>query len=162
MQPALAKTLLEIIEDEPDGCANVVQFVRLTPTAKCPTYGSAGAAGLDLYADEAVEILGGDRALIKCGIAMALPAFTVGQVCSRSGLALKRGIGVLTGTFDADYRGELHVLLFNTSGKRFRVEVGDRIAQMVITPVISVRMREKLRLDTTERGAGGYGSTGLR
>jgi dUTP pyrophosphatase len=139
---------------------NVVDFTLLTPTAKQPTYGTEGSAGLDLYADADAEILGGARKLIPLGFAMALPASFEAHIRSRSGLATRHGIDVPTGTIDPDYRGSISVLLHNTSAEPFQVKRGDRIAQMVITKFERVKLRQKLSLDVTGRGIGGFGSTG--
>jgi len=129
-----------------------------------PAYQSDLAAGLDLLA--AVErplVLGpGERALVPTGLAMALPAGFEAQVRPRSGLAAKHGITVLNtpGTIDADYRGEVKVILINLGNEHFEINRGDRIAQMVIAPVLQARIQEVEVLSETDRGAGGFGSTG--
>lgn len=129
-----------------------------------PSYQTEGAAGLDLSAAVAdpVTIAPGDRALIPTGWAIALPEGFEAQVRPRSGLALKHGVTVLNapGTIDADYRGELKVLLVNHGRDAFTVRRGDRIAQMVVAAVVRAEMRPVAALDATARGAGGYGSTG--
>ncbi len=133
-----------------------------------PTYATAGAAGLDLLAavppDRPLEIPPGGRALVPTGIRIALPPGCEGQVRPRSGLALRHGITLLNspGTIDADYRGELGVILVNLGSSAFRVERGMRIAQLVVAPVFRVALRET-RLDpaATGRAEGGFGSTGL-
>ncbi len=123
-----------------------------------------GSAGLDLYAcvDEPVDIPPKQLELIGTGYAIALPPGYEGQVRPRSGLALKHKIGVLNspGTIDADYRGEIKVILFNFGDEPYRVNDRERIAQLVIGAVPSVVFEEVVRLDETERGAGGYGHTG--
>ena len=129
-----------------------------------PAYQSEDAAGVDLVA--AVEVpltlppLG--RALVPTGLAMALPSGYEAQVRPRSGLAAKHGVTVLNspGTVDADYRGEVKVILINLSDSPFTIVRGERIAQMVIAPVSRVRFVETEALDATARGAGGFGSTG--
>ena len=127
---------------------------------------TAGAAGADLLAAcaEAEELVlpPGARQLIPCGFAMALPPGFEAQVRPRSGLALKHGVTVLNapGTIDADYRGEVMVLLVNHGAAPFIVRRGDRIAQMVIAPVVASAFVVTDGLDETERGGGGYGSTG--
>ncbi|HEY0442544.1 MAG TPA: dUTP diphosphatase [Xanthobacteraceae bacterium] len=132
-----------------------------------PAYQSASAAGLDLHAavpaDAPVTIAPGERAAIPTGIAVALPAGTEGQVRPRSGLAARHGVTVLNapGTIDADYRGELQVLLINHGREPFRVERGARVAQLVIAPVTTARLVESSDLSATARGAGGFGSTGV-
>ena len=129
-----------------------------------PAYQSAGAAGLDLCAaiDEDVVIESLQRKLIPTGLSVAIPLGYEGQVRPRSGLALRHGITVLNspGTIDADYRGEVKVLLVNLSDTPFRLSRGERIAQLVICPVELGELVLVDELDATERGAGGYGSTG--
>ena len=131
-----------------------------------PRQQTAGAAGLDLAAaigaDEVLEIAPGDYAKVPTGMAIALPEGFEGQVRPRSGLAAKHGITVLNspGTVDADYRGEVMVLLINHGKEVFSLRRGERIAQMVVAPVSAVTLVEVETLDETERGSGGHGSTG--
>jgi dUTP pyrophosphatase len=131
-----------------------------------PAYQSELAAGLDLVAavpaDAPVVIAAGERAMIPTGIAIALPPGTEGQIRPRSGLAMRHGITVLNspGTVDADYRGEINVLLVNLGGDSFAVERGARIAQLVIAAALQVTICESANLDETTRGVGGFGSTG--
>lgn len=131
-----------------------------------PAYATALSAGMDLLAAVAAPIVlaPGARALVPTGIAIALPAGFEAQVRPRSGLALKNGITVLNspGTIDADYRGEVGVILFNTSDLPFTIERGMRIAQMVIARHERAVWTEVESLDETERGAGGFGSTGVK
>jgi len=133
-----------------------------------PHYQSALAAGLDLLAavadDLPVTIAPGGRAAIPTGIAIALPPGSEGQIRPRSGLAARHGITVLNapGTIDADYRGELQVILVNIGADSFVIRRGMRIAQLVIAPIQHVKFVESDRLDSTERAAGGLGSTGIR
>jgi dUTP pyrophosphatase len=131
-----------------------------------PSYASDGAAGLDLRAAvrEPLELAPGARALVPTGLALAIPAGFEGQVRARSGLALKHGIVLpnAPGTIDADYRGELSVILWNTGREPFRIERGDRIAQLVVARVARVAWDERAGVDASERGAGGFGSTGAR
>ena len=130
-----------------------------------PVYQSREAAGMDLPAAVAddVIILPGDRALIPTGWALAIPPGFEGQVRPRSGLALRHGVTVLNapGTIDADYRGEVKVVLANLGREPFTVHRGDRIAQLVIAPVVKATLRIATTLDATDRGEGGYGSTGV-
>src|SRR5262245_16382593 len=130
-----------------------------------PAYATVQSAGLDLMAAVASEVTlaPGARQLIPTGLAIALPAGFEAQVRPRSGLALKHGITVLNspGTIDADYRGEVQVLLINHGPAPFVVRRGDRIAQMVVAPVTQIAWSIVERLDETERGSGGYGSTGI-
>jgi dUTP pyrophosphatase len=131
-----------------------------------PRQQTPGAAGVDLLAalgiSEVVTIAPGTRALVPCGFAMALPTGYEAQVRPRSGLAAKYGVTVLNtpGTIDADYRGEVKVILINLGADPFEIRRGDRIAQMVVAPVSAVTFSEREALDATERGAGGFGSTG--
>lgn len=130
-----------------------------------PAYATDASAGLDLMAatDEAVTLQPGERCLIPTGLAMALPAGFEAQVRPRSGLALKQGITVLNspGTIDADYRGEVGVILINLGQEPFTVERGQRIAQMVVAPVTQLAWQEVTDLEASARGSGGFGSTGL-
>ena len=128
-----------------------------------PSYASAGSAGLDLYAATGpLTLAPGARALVGTGLALALPEGFEGQIRPRSGLALKHGVTVLNapGTIDSDYRGEIGVLLVNWGGAPFVVERGTRIAQLVISSVCRARLVEG-EVPPSERGAGGFGSTGL-
>jgi dUTP pyrophosphatase len=133
-----------------------------------PAYQSELAAGIDLVAavpsDAPVTIAPGERAAIPTGIAVALPAGVEGQIRPRSGLALRHGITVLNspGTVDADYRGEVQVILVNLGGEPFVVERGARIAQLVVTAALHASICEVANLDETSRGVGGFGSTGVR
>ena len=130
-----------------------------------PSYATTQSAGLDLMAAVSGEVTlaPGARQLIPTGLAIALPAGFEAQVRPRSGLALKHGITVLNspGTIDADYRGEVQVLLINHGEAPFVIRRGDRIAQMVVAPVTQIAWKPVSQLDETERGSGGYGSTGI-
>lgn len=141
-----------------------VPVKRLDPRAKLPAYGSADAAGADLYAltDGPVAVAPGQTVLIRTGLALAIPRGYVGLVYARSGLATKQGLAPANkvGVIDADYRGELMVSLHNHSGEARTVECGDRIAQLVIAPYLTAQFQAAEELDDTGRGAGGFGSTG--
>jgi dUTP pyrophosphatase len=132
-----------------------------------PSYQSDGAAGLDLLAavaeDSPVVLAPGARALIPTGIAVALPAGSEGQIRPRSGLASRHGVTVLNspGTIDADYRGEILVILINLGAESFAITRGMRVAQLIIAPVLQAVMRERVNLDETTRGVAGLGSTGM-
>jgi dUTP pyrophosphatase len=147
-----------------------VQIVQLPHGAglPLPAYQSAAAAGLDLLAavpdGQTVTIAPGAYAMIPTGIALALPVGAEGQVRPRSGLAAKHGVTVLNapGTIDADYRGEVSVILVNHGKSDFAIERGMRIAQLVIAPVAAATLRLVEKLDETHRGAGGFGSTGTK
>lgn len=127
-----------------------------------PAYATAGAAGMDLRAAEALTLAPGQRALVATGIAIALPAQFEAQVRPRSGLAVKHGVTVLNapGTIDWDYRGEIKVPLINLGTDDFVIARGDRIAQMVIAPVAVARLEAVTTLPDTARGDGGFGSSG--
>ncbi len=131
-----------------------------------PTHATAFSAGVDLVAavDDTVILAPGGRAAIPSGIAVALPPGYEAQVRPRSGLAVKHGVTVLNspGTIDADYRGEVGVLLINLGDRAFHVERGMRIAQMVVAPVNTVAWNEMETLPESERGSGGFGSTGIQ
>ncbi len=133
-----------------------------------PAYETADAAGMDLRAavpeDAPVVLSPGARFPIPTGLAFAIPSGFEGQVRPRSGLALKSGVTCLNspGTVDADYRGEVKVILVNHGGEDFIVRRGDRIAQMIVAPVVQATLAEVADLDETVRGAGGFGSTGGR
>ncbi|WLR90900.1 dUTP diphosphatase [Shinella zoogloeoides] len=143
-----------------------VKVEKLAPTAKLPTYGSAEAAGADLSAslDLPATIEPGQRLVVPTGIAIELlPGFEA-QVRPRSGLAAKHGITIVNtpGTIDSDYRGEIKVILLNTGTEAFQIEPGDRIAQMVIAPVIRGAFAETDELGSSDRGTAGFGSTGVK
>jgi len=139
------------------------------PDAAIPVYKTEGAAGADLTAvvdspDKSVTIAPGERAIVSTGIKIALPHGYEAQIRSRSGLAANHGVAVLNspGTIDHDYRGIIKVILFNSSRENFEVRTGDRIAQMVVAPVLRADFVAGHVDDETERGAGGLGSTGIR
>jgi len=145
-----------------------VQIKKLDGTNDLPDpkYMSAHAAGIDLHAAVEVETVlePGNRTLIPTGIAIALPPQTEAQVRPRSGLALKHGVTLLNapGTIDADYRGEVGVILINHGQNNFVVKRGDRIAQLVITTFVTARFEFVTELPTSERSTGGFGSTGVQ
>lgn len=138
--------------------------VALAPGARLPEYKTAGAAGMDLCALEYCGLAAegpGRRKLIDTGVSLAIPAGYEGQVRPRSGLNL-RGVICLLGTIDSDYRGSIKVVLINLSGNEFCVEAGDRVAQLVVAAVSRATLVPTAKLDDTARGAGGFGSTGMR
>lgn len=162
-QAAIERLMITSAQDSP-----VVGIVRL-PHAEgiaLPAYETAGAAGMDLRAavpeDRPLLILPGRRALVPTGLVIELPVGFEGQVRPRSGLALKHGITCLNtpGTIDSDYRGEVKVLLINHSDEDFPVTRGMRIAQLVVAPVSRATIEERGNAGETQRGAGGFGSTG--
>lgn len=127
-----------------------------------PAYATAGAAGMDVVAAEDIDLAPGARHAVATGFAIAIPDGYEVQVRPRSGLALKHGISCLNspGTIDSDYRGEVRVILANLGDEAFPVRRGERIAQLVPAPVLKADWREVDALDDTDRGAGGFGSTG--
>lgn len=137
---------------------------KLRANAQLPTYGSKGAAGADLYAclEEAVTIAPGETAFIPTGLAMEIPFGYVGLIYARSGMACKRGLAPANkvGVIDSDYRGEFLVALHNHGSRPQTVNCGERIAQLVITPVLMPAYEEVSGLSDTQRGEGGFGSTG--
>jgi dUTP pyrophosphatase len=148
----------------------VIEVVRLTHAEglPLPAYETAHAAGMDLRAavpeDAPFDLRPGERAAVPTGLTMAIPPGFEGQVRPRSGLALRAGVTCLNtpGTIDADYRGEVKVILVNLGEADFTIRRGDRIAQLVIAPVTSATWNEVQTLDATARGEGGFGSTGGR
>jgi len=133
-------------------------------TELAPSYATDSAAGADLKADltDPVEIEAGDRAIIPTGVHLAIPPGYEGQVRPRSGLAFKKGLTVLNspGTIDADYRGEVKVILINLGREKVSIQPGERIAQLVIAEVAQARFSHSRDLPSTHRGSGGFGSTG--
>jgi len=147
-----------------------IRFQKLRPAAATPRYMSEGAAGLDLaYAplegsDASLSVEPGGRVAVPTGLAFEIPRGFEGQVRPRSGLARSAGVTILNapGTIDSDYRGEVTVLLVNLSQKTHIIAPGDRIAQLIIAPVVRADLEEASELNQTERGAGGFGHTGRR
>lgn len=141
-----------------------VKLKKLHPEAKIPSYQSKGAAGFDFCSIEKKTIKAGEWELVKTGLAFEIAKGYELQVRPRSGLALKNGISVLNspGTVDSDYRGEICVILINHSKVDFSIEVGDRIAQGVIAKVEQVGFMEVENLSDTQRGEGGFGSSGIK
>ena len=131
---------------------------------KLPTYKTSGSSGMDLmaYVKNKITINPGKTAIIPTGIAVAIPKNYEIQIRPRSGLAAKKGISVLNtpGTVDADYRGEIKIILINLSKKLFMVKSGDRVAQMILCPIVKGKLKEVKKLPRTIRGKGGFGSTG--
>ena len=143
---------------------NPISVKKLKENAKLPTYGSVEAAGADLYAclEEAITVEPGETVWVPTGLALAVPKGCAGLIYARSGLACKQGLAPANkvGVIDSDYRGEVVVVLHNHSQETRRIAPGDRIAQMVITPVLTPEYCEVIELSTSDRGAGGFGSTG--
>lgn len=142
-----------------------IRIKRLRDNAVLPRYMTDGAAGMDLCAavEEPLRLMPGERKLVPTGIALAIPPGYEGQVRPRSGLALRQGIGMVNapGTIDADYRGEIGVILINLGSEAATIAPGDRIAQLVIAPVQRACLVPVEELDETDRGEGGFGHTGF-
>lgn len=141
----------------------IVQFV-LSEGATLPKYQTAGAAGMDLCSAETFCLAPMERRLVKTGLRLGIPAGYEAQVRPRSGLALKKGIGMVNspGTIDSDYRGELGIILINFGSEAVEISQGDRIGQLVIAPVARAEIQVVEALDETERGERGFGSTGFQ
>ena len=137
---------------------------KLKPSVKLPSYKTDGASGMDLmaYIDKSIELKPGESCLVPTGLSVAFPEEYEIQIRPRSGLAAKNNISVLNtpGTIDSDYRGEIKVILFNHGNKDFKIDNNDRIAQMILTPVIKIDLEETNELPESIRGVGGFGSTG--
>ena len=139
----------------------MIYFKKLHENAKLPTRGSEHAAGLDLYAVERMDIWPSAQVMIPTGLAVAIPADHYGRIAPRSGLATKYGIQVHAGVVDSDYRGEMRVCLINHGDQMVEIKPGDRIAQLIIEKCLITEAEWADELDGTERGAGGFGSTGV-
>ena len=139
---------------------------RLSKEVSLPKYETSGSSGMDLaaYIDSNINIDPGKTAIIPTGLALSIPKGFEVQIRPRSGLAAKQKISVLNtpGTIDADYRGEIKVILINLGQESFKVEKGLRIAQMVVCPIVQAQLKEVDDLNETERGKGGFGSTGAK
>ena len=140
-----------------------VSLKKLDERAVIPTRGSKDAAGVDLYALDAVTVPKGETVIVHTGIAVAIPSGYAGLIYARSGMATKRSLAPANkvGVIDADYRGEIMVALHNHGTKDEKVEAGERVAQLVVTPFLPVEFTECENLDETVRGTGGFGSTGV-
>lgn len=143
---------------------STIAVKKIRPGATVPTYGTEFSAGADLYAclEETVTIAPGETKAIPTGIAMEIPIGCAGLVYARSGLGVKRGLAPANkvGVIDSDYRGEIMVMLFNHGRDTQQVQHGERVAQILITPVLTPAYQEAEELSDTKRGAGGFGSTG--
>lgn len=141
-----------------------VKFKKMRESAKVPSYATEGAAAVDLCAaiDEPITLAAGERRLIPTGIAISIPKNTVAVLSARSGLSYKKGITAANGigVIDSDYRGEIFFSAINLSNEAYTVEPGDRVAQLMLMPVYTMSLLEADTLDETERGEGGFGSTG--
>ncbi len=136
--------------------------IQLSPDATLPIYATRGAAGADLTCAESIVLQPGERRLVPTGLRMAIPAGYEVQIRPRSGLALRHGISMVNtpGTIDSDYRGEIGVLLINLGSETVVLEKGERVAQMVLAPVVQAEFEMVTEIKPSERGEGGFGSTG--
>ncbi len=143
-----------------------IQIKKLYDTVLIPKYETSGSSGIDIAAhiEKNIIINPGDKALVPTGFSVAIPNGYEIQIRPRSGLAVKKSITVLNtpGTIDADYRGEIKVILINLGKDRFVVQHGERVAQMVVCPIVQVHLEEVKELSETVRGSGGFGSTGTK
>ena len=140
---------------------SILKIKKLNELAIIPTKGTQSAAGYDLYSSEVKTVPAKGKELIKTSISIAVPQGNYGRIAPRSGLAWKNFIGTGAGVIDCDYRGELMVLLFNHSDTNFDIKHGDRIAQLIIEKITETVIEECDDLDSTNRGNGGFGSTGV-
>ena len=138
----------------------LLTFKKLDERATLPTRGSSSAAGLDLYSIEAISLRPGHRVIARTGLAVAIPEGYYGRVAPRSGLATKQGLDVLAGVIDADYRGEIGCLLHNTGAETIDLPEQSKICQLILEQIITPRAVWADDLSDTERGSGGFGSTG--
>ena len=139
---------------------SATKIKRLTSTARIPHRANPTDAGADVHADEATTIRPGERRLVSIGIAMAVPEGFYARIAPRSGLAVKQGIDVMAGVVDSSYRGEVKVLLVNLGNEPYVINIGDRIAQVIIEKCDTREFDDVDDLDETDRGEGGFGSTG--
>jgi dUTP pyrophosphatase len=139
---------------------DTLRFQKLDPRALLPTRGSAQSAGLDLYSIEPLSIPAHTRTVARTGLAVAIPEGCYGRIAPRSGLATRHGLDVLSGVIDADYRGEIGCLLYNTGTEPIELPAGTRICQLIIEKIEMPTAAWANVLDETERGAAGFGSTG--
>ena len=137
-----------------------VKIKKLHPDAKIPEFAHSGDAGMDLYVPESVELLPGERKSIPLGLAFEIPHGYVGLLWDKSGLSHKNGIKSFGGVIDSGYRGEVHAGVMNLSDKTYRLEKGHKIIQLLIQPIEHPEIVEAEELSPSERGAGGFGSTG--
>ena len=143
-----------------------IQIKKLSNDVLIPKYETPGSSGMDIaaYIEQEITINSGDKVLIPTGFSLSIPQGYEVQIRPRSGLAAKKSITVLNtpGTIDADYRGEIKVILINLGKEKFIIENGERIAQMVVCPVVQAKLEEVKELSDTERGSDGFGSTGTK
>lgn len=137
-----------------------IKIKKLVPEAKLPHYAHPGDAGLDLCALTDVTVPSGGRAEVRTGLAFEIPDGFVGLVWDKSGLAFKQGLTTMSGVLDAGYRGELKLLIFNTTDQDYHFAAGDKVCQLLVQPIVRVEIEEAEELLESTRGEGGFGSTG--
>ncbi len=138
-----------------------IKIKKLNQEATLPRYAKEHDAGMDLFSNETLSLQPNERKLISTGISMAIPKGYVGLIWDKSGLASKHGLKTMAGVIDSGYRGEIKILVHNLSNKPYTIESGNKVAQMLIQPVEQKQLLEVSELDETNRGEGGFGSTGL-
>jgi dUTP pyrophosphatase len=140
----------------------LIKIKKLSEDATLPRYAQPGDAGMDFYSNEEITILPNERKLVSTGISMAIPKGYVGLIWDKSGIATKHGIKTMAGVIDSSYRGEVKILIHNLSNQTHKIEKNTKVAQMLIQPVEQKEISEVIELDQTERGTGGFGSTGIK
>ena len=148
------------LDEAVDAELRLLSFKRLDSRATLPSRGSASAAGLDIYAIEALKIQAGERVLARTGLAVAIPRGYYGRLAPRSGLATRNGLDVLAGVIDADYRGEIGCLLYNAGDETIYLPAQGKICQLIIEKIITPTAVWADEISETDRGSGGFGSTG--
>lgn len=138
-----------------------IPIQRLDPSARLPKYAHDTDAGMDIFALTAATVASHERVLIPTGVALAIPDGFVGLVWDKSGIATKTGLTTLAGVIDSGYRGEIKIALFNSGAEAQTIEAGQKIAQLLIQPIMRAHVTEVVELSNTTRGSGGFGSTGL-
>ena len=140
----------------------IIKFQKLSKEAQLPAYANPGDAGMDLRTIESKNLKPDERYIFPTGLSVAIPKNYVGLVWDRSGLAVKEGLTCLAGVIDSGYRGEIGVVALNTSKKTIKIEKGDRVAQLLIQPVVQAKIKEAKTLSQTQRGQGGFGASGKK
>lgn len=138
----------------------IIKFQKLLPEAQLPVYANPGDAGMDIRTIESKILKPGERHIFPTGLSIQVPKNFVALIWDRSGLAAKEGLTCLAGVIDSGYRGEIGVVALNTGKKSIKIEKGDRIAQILIQPVIQAEIKEAKKLNQTQRGTGGFGASG--
>ena len=139
-----------------------LQVQKLDKEAKLPSYAYKGDAGMDIYSIEDIDVSPGEKVAVRTGLRLAIPEGYAGFVWDKSGLAVKHHIKTMAGVIDSDYRGELQVVLTNLGKENYHIEKGSKIAQLIISPIASFEIEEAEIADETERGEGGFGSSGTQ